>query len=301
MEWRPKRWLAALLSLLVPFLGLLYLQRPRLALVYLLASWVAQAASFGLTVVAGVVAGAVGVAAFYGVGVVAAIHSFRLAGAPAPTTERRWYSRWYGLIAAVLVNYGVLVAVRSFVFEPFRTPSDSMFPTLPSGSFVIVKKWGYGDYGSLGVRILRKEPTAEIKRGELILFRRSQSIDDVVYVKRVIGLPGDHVLCSRTGLVINGKAVPTTSEESRGHYQFKMETLDGISFSVAYLPSRPARDFELVVPEGHYFMLGDNRDNSRDSRHFGAIPSGNLVGRVEYAVRGSDYESVPQAALSKGE
>lgn len=294
MEWRPKRWLAALLSLLIAFLGLLYVQRPRLALVYLLASLATQAAAFGLTVFAGVTAGAVGVAAFIGIGMFAAIHAFRLASAFAPTTERRWYSRWYGLIAAVLVNYGVVILIRSFVFEPFRTPSEAMFPTLPSGSFVIVKKWGYGDYGSLGVRILRKEPTAEVERGDLILFRLSQNIDDVVYVKRVIGLPGDHVISSRTGLVINGKPVPTRAQGSRGHYEFRIENLDGLSFPVAYLPSHPAPDFEIVVPKGHYFMLGDNRDNSKDSRHFGTIPSGNLVGRVEYGIPGPDYALVHQ-------
>lgn len=287
MEWRPRPWLATLLSLLVVPVGMLYLQRPRLALLYLLASILLPVAAVGMLAFVDVSAAVALIVATWAVSIFGAVHAFRIGGA-ASATRRRWYSRWYGLISVVLLFYFGVLTFRSFCYEPFRLPSDAMFPTLTDGSFMFVKKWGYGDYGSMGVRFVRTEPTAEIKRGEIVLFRLSQKIGDVVYVKRVIGLPGDRVQCSGDRLIINDRPVPIASPESRGVYRFAVETLDGVSFPVAHLPARPAPGCDLVVPERHYFMLGDNRDNSRDSRHFGPIPSGQLVGRMAFAIRGKD-------------
>ncbi|WP_129647424.1 signal peptidase I [Peristeroidobacter agariperforans] len=287
MEWRPKRWLATLLSLLFPPLGMLYVQRPRLALVYLLASLILQSATIvGVVLLGGSAKAAVALAGV-GVNVVAAIHAFRIAGAAALTTERHWYSRWYGLISTYAM-YGLFALLfRSFLFEPFNLPSDSMYPTLTGGSFIIVKKWGYGDYQSLGVRLLDTEPRVPVSRGELLLFRLPND-PETVYLKRVVGLPGDRIQCLPERLIINGAAVPSGSANPRGAFVLANETLDSVTYTVARLPSRPASRCDLVVPEGHYFMLGDSRDNSRDSRYIGPVPSGNLVGRVAFAIRAAD-------------
>ncbi|WP_129781643.1 signal peptidase I [Peristeroidobacter soli] len=291
MEWRPKRWLATLLSLFVAPLGMLYLQRPRLALIYLLASLFLQIVAVGSFAVLGMPVIVALWGANWGVNLVAAIHAFRLSRAMEPVAPRLWYSRWYGLIGIwAAFTVGVFL-FRSFAYEPFRTPSDSMYPTLPDGSFVIVGKWGYGDYGSLNVRFLDAEPTAAVARGELLLFRLSDK-PETVYLKRVIGLPGDRIQCSKERITINGTPVAATPLDSRGRYGFARETIDGVSFTVAHLDRFPALDCDLVVPEGHYYMLGDNRENSRDSRHIGPVPRGNLVGRVALAfpVRASSQE-----------
>jgi signal peptidase I len=287
MEWRPKRWIATLLSLFVSPLGMLYLQRPRLALIYLLASLLFPIAAIGLFSFSSVSVELATGLANWGVNIVAAIHAFRIASSPEPIATRRWYSRWYGLIGPWVAFAAVVFLFRSFCYEPFRIPSDSMYPTLPEGSFVFVKKWGYGDYGSLGIRLFHAAPTAEVARGELLLFRLPVA-PETVYLKRVIGLPGDRIQCSEEQIVVNGTPVSATPLDSRGSHRFARETIDGVSFIVAHLDFHPAQNCELTVPEGHYFMLGDNRENSKDSRHFGPIPRGNLVGRVALTFPAAD-------------
>jgi signal peptidase I len=282
MEWRPKRWLATLLSLFVAPLGMLYLQRPRLALAYLLASLLFQLSAVGLFAVLGMPM-AVALGANWIVNLVAAVHAFRLSCATEPMATRSWYSRWYGLIGVWAAFTLAVLLFRSFAYEPFRTPSESMYPTLPEGSFVIVRKWGYGNYGSLGVRFVHAEPKVAVARGELLLFHLVND-PDTVYLKRVVGLPGDRIQCSKDRIAINGTPVPATQLDSRGRYRIARETIDGVAFTVAHWDERPAPDCDVVVPEGHYFMLGDNRENSRDSRYLGPVPRGNLVGRVALAV-----------------
>jgi len=286
VEWRPKRWIATLLSLFVPLLGMLYLQRPRLALIYTLASLLFPIVAIGLSLSGGTVELVAGIGNWV-VNIAAAIHAFRIASAGEPIATRRWYSRWYGLIGPWVGFFTVVFLVRSFFYEPFRIPSEAMYPTLPEGSFVFVKKWGYGDYGTFGVRFLDAEPTAEVTRGELLLFRLTND-SDTVYIKRVIGLPGDRIRCSKEQIVINGTPVSATPLEARGRYRLARETFDGVSFTVAHLDVRPAQSCDLTVPEGHYYMLGDNRENSKDSRHFGPIPRSNLLGRVALAFPAAD-------------
>lgn len=280
MEWRPKRWLAVLLNLFISPLGFLYIQRPRLAVGYLLATLtlliltVALAVKLGL----GFSASAL-VMVGWMVGIIGVIHVFRLAGASPPIGTRHWYSRWYGLIGVLLVFYGLLVVFRSFLFEPFRIPSHAMHPTLPEGSLVFVKKLGYGDYGSLGWQIRRVPATADVSRGELLLFRLPDN-PETVYVKRVIGLPGEHVECLEQQIVIDGTPIAAQTERTGDLYHYVRESIDGASYTVTHLPARPAIGCDVVVPEGHYFMLGDNRENSRDSRYFGTVSRDTLVGRV---------------------
>jgi signal peptidase I len=179
------------------------------------------------------------------------------------------------ILAAVIV-------LRLFVYEPFRIPSDSMYPTLPNGSFLIVDKRGFGNLGPL--RQFKRMPTATIERGDLVAFLVGD--DGPVYVKRIIGLPGDRVRLEGRQLTINNALIPVQVaapvQVERFRYQLASETIDGREVTIAWLPERPSFGFDAVVPEGHYFMLGDNRDNARDSRFadIGFIPKEKLIGRV---------------------
>lgn len=207
--------------------------------------------------------------------------------APATRSSRR-----IGIALAWVAGaiFAVLILLRVFVYEPFRIPSDSMYPTIPKGSFVIVNKFGFGNVGWL--RQLKGEPSAEIRRGDIVVSYVGD--DGTKYVHRVIGLPGDHVTLEGRQLTINAVRVPAVvapgplTEKRSFRLQLATENIDGQEASIAWIPDRPSLDFDGVVPEGHYFMLGDNRDNARDSRfaEVGFIESRRLIGRVQMIRKG---------------
>lgn len=178
----------------------------------------------------------------------------------------------------------IVLVVRSFLFEPFRIPSDSMMPTLLAGDFIFVGKYSYGlRLPVLNTKIL---PIGEPERGDVVVFRLP-SDPSTNYIKRLVGLPGDHVVVRDEQIYINGKPMPVELDglyEEHGYSgaQLAVENLDGVKHQVMYLPGGFARDFDAVVPAGHYFFMGDNRDNSRDSRFYevGFVPEKNLVGRA---------------------
>ncbi len=194
----------------------------------------------------------------------------------------------------VLVEYSrsffpVILAVfliRSFVVEPFKIPSGSMMPTLLAGDFILVNKFTYG----LRVPILNNTfiEVGKPERGDVFVFHYppDPSID---YIKRVIGVPGDRIEYRNKQLFINGEpaqltliddyqyVAPGLNMVTAKHYQ---EQLGGVSHDVLIEDSSLAIDGEVVVPAGHYFAMGDNRDNSKDSRFWGFVPEQNLVGKA---------------------
>ena len=177
-----------------------------------------------------------------------------------------------------------LIILRVFVYQPFRVPSDSMYPTIPRGSFLIVHGFGFGKLGWL--RKLQGEPSAKILRGDIVV--SDVGDDGTRYVHRVIGLPGDHVTLEGRQLTINAFKIPVEvvpgplTMKRSFRLQLATETIDGREVSIAWIPDRPSLDFDGVVPEEHYFVLGDNRDNARDSRfaEVGFIEERRIVGRV---------------------
>lgn len=176
----------------------------------------------------------------------------------------------------------IILILRSFVAEPFRIPSGSMIPTLEIGDFVLVKKYSYG----LRLPIIQTKiiDTGKPKRGDVVVFRYPPK-PEINYIKRVIGLPGDHIKWTADKkLIINEQAV---SYKSEGSHKIKdgaadkfKETLPNDEPHDLILFDNPATTGEWVVPEGHYFMMGDNRDKSSDSRSWGFVPEANLVGKA---------------------
>lgn len=172
-----------------------------------------------------------------------------------------------------------VLVIRSFVFEPFRIPSGSMMPTLLQGDFIFVKKYSYGL--RLPVTETKILGTGAPERGDVVVFRLP-SDPSINYIKRVVGLPGDVVTYRRHVLTVNGEVIPLERHPHATPADPRfVEQLGDREHEILIIDENhvtPGEAFE--VPEGHYFMMGDNRDNSKDSRYLGAIPETHLVGEA---------------------
>ncbi|MEE8344951.1 MAG: signal peptidase I [Woeseiaceae bacterium] len=174
-----------------------------------------------------------------------------------------------------------VLVIRSFIFEPFRIPSGSMMPTLLQGDYIFVKKYSFG----LRLPVLDKKiiETGEPERGDVVVFRLP-SEPNINYIKRVIGLPGDEIVYEEHRLTVNGELIAVTRDTdppSASAATRYIEQLGDRKHAILVTNPRNAmRDGKFTVPDGHYFMMGDNRDNSRDSRFIGAIPETHLVGEA---------------------
>ena len=182
----------------------------------------------------------------------------------------------------------IVLLFRSFLFEPFKIPSGSMIPTLLIGDFILVNKYAYG----LRLPVLNKKfvSIGEPERGDVIVFRYPVDTS-VSFIKRLVGLPGDTVTYRDKQLFINGEPVEM---ERTGHYSSQdvkcatprkdairfTESLGNANHDLLLHEMSGSRDGQWVVPEGHYFAMGDNRDRSNDSREWGFIPKENLMGRA---------------------
>ena len=177
----------------------------------------------------------------------------------------------------------IVLLLRSFLFEPFRIPSGSLEPTLLVGDFLVVNKFAYG----LRLPVIEKKviPIANPKTGQIAVFRWPPN-PKFDYIKRVIGVPGDHVVYHNKVLTINDKImkqtfVEYTTDESSGRAVAKyQENLNGVQHDIYIRPDAAAVDVDVTVPAGNYFMMGDNRDDSADSRFWGFVPDANLRGRA---------------------
>jgi len=199
-------------------------------------------------------------------------------------------------VSVIIQALLLALVIRTLLFQPFSIPSGSMRPTLLEGDYLFVTKWSYG-YSRYSLpfspnlfsgRIWGGEPA----RGDVAVFKfpPNPSLD---YIKRVIGLPGDRIQMRDGRLFINGEAVarekigeidnPDITEVDRPVDVYRETLPNGVSYDTLDLTPNSIGDNtrEFVVPEGHYFMMGDNRDNSTDSRFsVGYVPAENLVGRA---------------------
>lgn len=196
----------------------------------------------------------------------------------------------------VLVDYArsffpvivIVLVLRSFLYEPFRIPSDSMMPTLVQGDFIFVNKWRYGP--RLPVVNTRLFEIGRPTRGDVVVFRKPTD-PGMVLIKRLVGLPGDVIQVTGGQVYING--TPSRIDvgdlyagPKSAQYPFTQvgeEQLGDLPHAVLLVQTRAGREGEWHVPAGHYFMMGDNRNNSQDSRYpeVGFVPEGNIIGKAE--------------------
>jgi signal peptidase I len=180
----------------------------------------------------------------------------------------------------------IVLLLRSFVVEPFRIPSGSMLPTLNVGDFILVNKFSYG----LRLPVLHRKfvDLGEPRRGDVVVFRYPPD-PGKDYIKRIVGLPGDEIRYEDKVLYINGQRVPTDDMALYTGYgagalgvpTLEMtEWLGDLQHQILVVPRRLEPDLRKRIPPSHYFVMGDNRDNSADSREWGLVPEQNLVGKA---------------------
>lgn len=277
-----RAWAAAALAFLLgPFVGMLYLNRGRLALIYLGVGFAVAAARVATFphLSGDFVNWNLYLFVFLPIQLIGATHAYALARRRAPEEAMRWYSRWYALVAILLVFPVVALAVRTFLFQTFDARSSSMSPTLNAGDYFFVEKFAYA--------------IAVPQRGDLIVFRAAEGTRTVSYVKRIVALPGDRVQLISGRLYINGGAVGIAPTPERWAYcefgecrtvpEYFESLPGGARHRIVQISSDGPLDNTQVfsVPAGSYFVLGDNRDNSNDSRgYLGFIPVADIVGRV---------------------
>lgn len=299
MSSRPKAWLAALLAFFLQPIGFLYVGRWKWAVL-------STAAVIGLASLGFAFANTPPWLATIVQLILCSIFA-RIAYLQAVRFEadrmRPRYSRWYGLWSAALLFVLLTVGVRAFLFEPFRVPAGSMLPTLGVGARLIAQKWGYGNYTTYGLSLMRSPVSATVDRGDIFVFDYPPN-RKIQYLKRIIGLPGDKIEYHNKILSINGQELsqrPTEEyldESSMRYYSRFIERLGQSEYAILLDKDRPAfvpasQGFRYaenctysnvgvacLVPEGHYYVLGDNRDNSLDSRYWGFVPQDHLVGKV---------------------
>jgi len=171
--------------------------------------------------------------------------------------------------------------LRSFLFEPFQIPSGSMIPTLKIGDYILVNKFSYGL--RFPVSRFKFIDISSPKRGDVMVFTPPH--DKRYFIKRVIGLPGDEIKIKSNILYVNGEKIrysPLYENLQDSNFVIEKEHLKGVDHLIQRrkVPSRLGKNYTINVPLGHYFMVGDNRDNSSDSRVWGAVPERNIVGKA---------------------
>ncbi len=218
-----------------------------------------------------------------------------------PKVEPAWLEIAKSFFPVILIVF----LVRSFLVEPFKIPSGSMIPTLLIGDFILVNKFTYG----IRLPVVNKKIVAlnEPQRGDVMVFRYPEDLS-IDYIKRIVGVPGDKVEYRNKRLTINGKPTPTEDggnyldvESDLSYQNLKLQTEelgarvhrtiqnpDVPAIHLGSVQSFPHREnctiaedgLSCTVPPGHYFMMGDNRDNSKDSRYWGFVPDENIVGKA---------------------
>jgi len=209
-----------------------------------------------------------------------------------------WWLDWTAGLFPVIV---VVFILRSFLFEPFKIPSGSMIPTLQIGDLILVNKFHYG----IRLPVLNTQLTAgtPVQRGDVMVFRYPPK-PNVDYIKRVVGVPGDEVAYLNKKLTINGQPIETQAlpdyfdDSTMRYFKHFSEKLGSQPHQSIQDNDRPAfvpgvdpfphsencqytvEGVRCKVPAGHYFMMGDNRDNSLDSRYWGFVPDANIVGKA---------------------
>lgn len=300
-----KRWVIVVLALIAPPIAMLYVARPVRAVMYLCAAI--------LNLLLAVLIGSKSIASpqilqFCGsllISIVAAFDGIQLSRNWNRTTLP-WYSRVPALIGILGAGWLSLLSVRAFVAEPFRIPASSMEPTLKIGDYIVVNKSAYG--WNIPLTNQRLINFGHPLRGDIIVFRYPQD-ENIYYIKRVIGLPGDTIVYADKRVSLNGTMLHIKEERAEtlldprsnvsNTFVRYQETLGDVSHPIWIDPKSSTyhassvqgfpkhencqyreESFTCKVPTDHYFVMGDNRDRSSDSRYWGFVPEGNIIGRA---------------------
>lgn len=303
MATKPNRWVAVLLGILVFPVAMMYVAEIGLAAIYILIALAITAAGEFY------VSNPSLISATQLIFTAACVfHPYHLAKTYSKEGPRPIYSQWYSLLGAAILFTAITFSIRAFVVEAFSIPSASMLPTIPLRSTISVQKWGYGNYGAYGIHLARSPISAPLNRGDIIVFEFPPD-RSLYYAKRLIGLPGDEIAYRDGVLYVNGNKIPT---EQAGEYRdpttlttthMLTESLPNAAYPILLgnvsspnvqkvikfpFDDSCTRDLDHLtckVPPDHYFTLGDNRDNSHDSRMWGFVPTDHVVGKVFYVVR----------------
>jgi signal peptidase I len=188
----------------------------------------------------------------------------------------------------------IVLLIRSFIFQPYRVPTGSLEPTILPGDMLVVSQFSYG----LRLPVIHKKiiNIGEPKRGDIVVFRNPEN-PKMDLVKRVIGVPGDHIQYRDKVLYINGQQAEqqfiasTVDHEIEQPVIEKQENLLGIKHNIFIWPiGGDNRSYDVTVPDGNYFMMGDNRDDSGDSRYWGFAPEANIIGKAKYIILSWDSQ-----------
>lgn len=295
----PNKWIALALGLVGAYFGLLYVGRLVWAGIYFVATLGIGISGMTWFVRSQIVPAVATVV----LAITCAVHAYQVAKRMPAGAARPRYSRWYGLLAVAAGGAIFVVFIRAFFVEPFRVPSASMDPGIEPGSYLVVTKWGYGHYGAYGFMLSQRPISEALHRGDVVVFDYPMD-QEISYVKRVVGLPGDKIVYRNKRLTINGTEIPVRQAgfymDPKAHMlrpQFD-ETLDGNEYKTIFDDDAPpgagnplpfkfsekciydAQGMSCDIPPDNYFVLGDNRDSSSDSRRFGFVPASLIVGKV---------------------
>lgn len=278
IAWSPKPWVAVIWGLIFGPLAMLYVERPRLFWLYLLVS---IPLAFVVLVMLARLAEDLWYLhiVFWLFDIVCAIHAYLIAKRYVNDTGRKWYSRWYIVPVYYMAVLIPVFAVRLFVAEPFIIPAASMAPTLKIGDYILVRTAGFPNKALYGVKLYSNPANKlALKRGSIYVFFPPHK-QEIYFIKRLIGLPGDTVQMKDGQILVNGQALTHELISENQQHQVFMEAVDNVSYSIQRSKLKQInRPLSVKVPQGHYFFLGDNRDNSSDSRYWGTVPGELIVG-----------------------
>ncbi len=274
MDKKTNKWIAAFLGLLISPLGLLYVGQPMYALLYLIFSLIMNVyglfyATENVDIIITIIS--------WSINILISVYAYKKA--QNFNKLRSWYSKWYGQIGIIITFLLPVFIFRAFYFEPFHIPASSMAPNINSGDYIVVSKKGCGNYKLYGIQIHKSEKSdsCKIEKGDVIVFEYPND-KTVSYIKRVVAKSNDTISYYNKVLKVNGVLVENQLISEQDYDFLMQEKIGNSKYQIIHMKNRRVRDGEWVVPEKSYFVLGDNRDNSSDSRVWGIVPEENVLG-----------------------
>lgn len=295
--WKPKLWIAILVGVFFNAFALLYVNRPRLFWIYFILTYAVAILQLVFSNCIAEIVAMEFISLSLVFSIICPVHAALLTKTYDISSKRGWYSKLWILPASYTVIFVSIFCFRSFLYEPFSIPAASMAPNYNKGDLIVVKKFWFGRYGTFGFDFLNPGVSHNdlMQRGKVYVFYPPDK--DVAFIMRLIGLPGDEISFDADGISLNGEKLLTSFSKNNGNgfVEYK-EMIGETSYSISrFVVKRLSKSGIYVVPEGHYFMLGDSRDNSLDSRFWGAVDSKSIVGEVVYV-----FQNKKEPTLSQG-